>query len=260
MDHAIDLRGISKVFRLKHNRSQDLKVKVLSLLNPRYREQIEMFWALRDVSLTVEKGESVGLIGPNGSGKSTLLRVMAGIYQPTSGTLSVRGRVAPMIELGVGFNPELSGRENIYLNTSLFRLSRRETAAIYSRILDFSELEQFIDAPVKNYSTGMYARLGFSVAVHLEPEVLLIDEVLSVGDERFSQKCMTRMAELRRRGTTIVLVSHSMDTIERMCDRACLLLHGQMAAEGAPEGVIVKYRAALEMLGVQAEEPAAVSV
>src|SRR4051812_4714152 len=155
MDPAIELQGVSKLFVLKHNRSWDLKVKALAFFNPRHREQAEDFWALRDVSLSVAKGESLGVVGPNGSGKSTLLRIMAGIFPPSSGRLSVRGRVAPMIELGVGFNVELTGRENVYLNASLFRLSRRETDAIYDRVVAFSELEQFIDTPVKNYSTGM---------------------------------------------------------------------------------------------------------
>jgi ABC-type polysaccharide/polyol phosphate transport system ATPase subunit len=254
MELAVEIRNVSKVFTIKHNPSPNLKVRFLGMFSARNRETAEQFWALRDVDLIVRKGESVGLVGPNGSGKSTLLRVMAGIFPPTSGDLVVRGRVAPMIELGVGFNPELSGRENIYLNTSLYRLSRRETDAIYHQIVAFSELEQFIDTPVKNYSTGMYARLGFSVAVHLDPEILLIDEVLSVGDERFQAKCVTRMDELRHRGTTIVLVSHSAETVERMCDRACLLLHGRKIVEGAPTTVIEEYRAALGMM-----EPVAAS-
>jgi ABC-type polysaccharide/polyol phosphate transport system ATPase subunit len=259
MEQAVEMRGVSKVFAIRHNPSHNLKVKALGFLNPRHRETVETFWALKDVSLTVEKGESVGLVGPNGSGKSTLLRIMAGIFTPSSGQCVVRGRVAPMIELGVGFNAELTGHENIYLNTSLFRLSRRETDAIYQRIVDFSELDQFIDTPVKNYSTGMYARLGFAVAVHLEPEILLIDEVLSVGDERFQQKCMDRMEQLRRRGTTIVLVSHSMDTVAGLCDRACLLVHGQLEAEGDPGKVIEKYRAALQRLAPQSPAPAVVA-
>jgi ABC-type polysaccharide/polyol phosphate transport system ATPase subunit len=178
---------------------------------------------------------------------------MARIFMPTRGEVVLHGRVAPMIELGVGFHPDLTGYENIYLNTSLFSLSKRETDGIYREIVEFSELEQFIDVPVKNYSTGMYARLGFAIAVHLVPEILLIDEVLSVGDEHFQQKCLRRMAELRSRGTTIVLVSHSMDAIERLCDRACLLLHGRLAAEGKPAGVIEEYRAALQL-----PQPAAV--
>jgi ABC-type polysaccharide/polyol phosphate transport system ATPase subunit len=253
MDWAVDLRNVSKAFQIKHNPAHNLKVKVIGFLNPRYRERTEEFWALHDIDLKISKGEFLGLIGPNGSGKSTLLRIMARIFMPTRGEVVLHGRVAPMIELGVGFHPDLTGYENIYLNTSLFSLSKRETDGIYREIVEFSELEQFIDVPVKNYSTGMYARLGFAIAVHLVPEILLIDEVLSVGDEHFQQKCLRRMAELRSRGTTIVLVSHSMDAIERLCDRACLLLHGRLAAEGKPAGVIEEYRAALQL-----PQPAAV--
>jgi ABC-2 type transport system ATP-binding protein len=194
------------------------------------------------VTLTVRPGEFLGLIGPNGSGKSTLLRVMAGIYRPTTGTVLARGRIAPMIELGVGFHPDLTGRENIYLNTSLFRLTTKETDAIYEDIVSFAELEQFMDMPVKNYSTGMYARLGFATAIHLAPETLLIDEVLAVGDERFQKKCLKRMEELRARGTTIVLVTHGMETVKTMCDRACLLLNGRLVADERPEPVIARYR------------------
>jgi ABC-type polysaccharide/polyol phosphate transport system ATPase subunit len=246
---VIDVSNISKSFLIRHNPAHNIKVKLLGVFNPRQREKVEIFWALRDVSLTVQKGEFVGLIGPNGSGKSTLLRVMSGIFEPTEGKIRVVGRVCPMIELGVGFHPELTGKENIYLNTSLFRLSKRETDAIYRQIVDFSELENFIDMPVKNYSTGMYVRLGFAAAVHLSPEVLLIDEVLAVGDESFQQKCMARMEQLRQGGTTIVLVTHALDVVERLCDRAYLLLHGKVAAAGDPKTVIEHYRAGLESTG-----------
>jgi ABC-2 type transport system ATP-binding protein len=174
---------------------------------------------------------------------------MAGIYPATAGEVVTRGRLAPMIELGVGFHPDLTGRENIYLNTSLFRLSRRETDAIYDDIVAFSELEQFIDMPVKNYSTGMYMRLGFATAIHLVPEILLIDEVLAVGDEHFQKKCLQRMEELRARGTTIVLVSHAMGTVKSMCDRACLLLNGRVVRDGPPEQAIERYREALGTTG-----------
>jgi ABC-type polysaccharide/polyol phosphate transport system ATPase subunit len=239
---AIELHGISKSFLIRHNAAHNLKVKFLGLFSPRNRESREVFWALRDVNLTVPKGEFLGLIGPNGSGKSTLLRVMSRIFRPTSGEIVMHGRVAPMIEIGVGFDFELTGQENIYLNTSLFRLSRKETEAIYDSIVAFSELEQFIDMPVKNYSTGMYVRLGFAAAVHLAPDILLIDEVLAVGDEAFQQKCLRKMEELRRAGTTIVLVSHSLETVELMCDRAALLVHGRLVAEGDPKMVIARYR------------------
>jgi ABC-type polysaccharide/polyol phosphate transport system ATPase subunit len=245
MAEAIELRGVSKAFLLRHNPAYNIKVRLLGLFHPRHREQLEKFWALHEIDLTVRKGECVGLIGPNGSGKSTLLRIMASIYRPTAGEVVVRGRVAPMIELGVGFHPDLTGQENVYLNTSLYGLSRRETDAIYRQIVGFSELGEFIDVPVKNYSTGMYARLGFSVAVYLEPDILLIDEVLSVGDAHFHRKCLQRMGELRHRGTTIILVSHGMQTIEQMCDRVCLLVRGRLEAEGDPGKVVRRYREVL---------------
>jgi ABC-type polysaccharide/polyol phosphate transport system ATPase subunit len=247
MDAALELRKVSKAFQITHNPAHNLKIKLIGYVNPRYRERKEQFWALHDIDLKIGKGECFGVIGPNGSGKSTLLRIMARIFSPTSGEVRLSGRVAPMIELGVGFHPDLTGYENIYLNTSLFALSRKETDAIYREIVEFSDLEQFIDVPVKNYSTGMYARLGFSIAVHLVPEILLIDEVLSVGDETFQQKCLRRMAELRARGTTIVLVSHNTDSIEQQCDRACLLVHGRLAAEGKPDRVVGEYRSILNL-------------
>ena len=239
---AAELTSVSKTFAIRRNAASSLKEKVIGVFHRQHREYRETFWALRDVTCSVAKGEFLGLIGPNGSGKSTLLRILARIVPPTTGSVTVRGRVAPMIELGVGFHPDLSGRENIYLNTSLFRLSKRETDGLYSRIVDFAELEEFIDQPVKNYSSGMYMRLGFAVAVHLDPDVLLIDEVLAVGDERFTQRCLQRMEEIRRNGKTIILVSHSLDVVGRMCDRACLLIHGRVEADGNPADVIAHYR------------------
>lgn len=242
MQWAVELRGVAKAFVIRRNPARNLKVRAVGLVHPRHRERREEFWALRDVDLAVRRGEFLGLIGPNGSGKSTLLRILAGIFPPTRGTVAVRGRVAPMIELGVGFHPELTGRENIYLHTSLFRLSRRETDAIYREIVAFAELEGFMDLPVKNYSTGMYVRLGFAAAVHLDPDILLIDEVLAVGDERFQHKCLQRMEEIRRQGKTIIVVSHALDTIERLADRACLLVRGRVEAEGDPAKVVARYR------------------
>ena len=245
MDWAIELQGVSKAFLHRRNRGHNIKVRLLGLIHARHREQHELFWALRDVDLNVRRGECLGLIGSNGSGKSTLLRIIAGIFVPTTGRVTVRGRVTPMIELGVGFHPDLTGRENVYLNTSLYGLSRRDTDSIYDAIVEFSELAEFMDLPVKNYSSGMYVRLGFSVATHLEPDVLLVDEVLAVGDERFQQKCLARMDNVRRRNTTVVLVSHSMDIVERMCDRACLLVRGSLDMEGEPGKVIGRYREVL---------------
>jgi ABC-type polysaccharide/polyol phosphate transport system ATPase subunit len=242
VDWAVELSGVSKAFVLRRNPGRNLKVRVLGLIHPQQRERRELLWALRDVDLSVRHGECLGLIGANGSGKSTLLRIIAGIFAPTTGRLTVRGRVTPMIELGVGFHPDLSGRENVYLNTSLYCLSRRQTDDIYDAIVSFSELAEFMDLPVKNYSSGMYVRLGFSVAANLQPDILLVDEVLAVGDERFRQKCLARMEEVRRRGATVVLVSHDMQTVERMCDRACLLVHGRLDLDGEPGKVIARYR------------------
>jgi ABC-2 type transport system ATP-binding protein len=239
---AVELDGVSKAFVITRNAAQSVKVKLIGLVNPRYREHREEFWALRNVTLMIRPGESVGLIGRNGSGKSTLLRIIAGIFPPTQGTVRVHGRVAPMIEVGVGFHPDLSGRENVYLNAALFRLSRRETDAVYRQIVEFAELEPFMDLPVKNYSTGMYGRLGFATAVHLAADVLLIDEVLAVGDESFQQKCLERMEAFRKAGHTIVFVSHSAETVQRLCDRAVLLVHGRLEADGEPAKVIEHYR------------------
>jgi ABC-2 type transport system ATP-binding protein len=246
VDWVVELRGVSKAFVHRRNPGRNLKVRVLSLIHARQREQRELFWALRDVDLTVRRGECLGLIGANGSGKSTLLRIIAGIYVPTTGYVTVHGTVTPMIELGVGFHPELSGRENIYLNTSLYGLSRRETDQIYDAIVEFSELAEFMDLAVKNYSTGMYARLGFAVAANLKPDILLVDEVLAVGDERFAQKCLTRTNEIRRRGATVVLVSHNLESVQRMCDRACLLVRGRLELEGEPSKVVAGYRDSLK--------------
>jgi ABC-type polysaccharide/polyol phosphate transport system ATPase subunit len=239
----VEVSALDKVFLVRHNKIQDLKVGFVALFNPKHRETLEPLWALRGVSLEVEPGECLGLVGPNGSGKSTLLRILAGIFHPTAGTAAVNGRVAPMIELGVGFEGELSGTENVYLNTSLFGLSRRETDRVYEDIVAFSELGEFMEMPVKNYSTGMYMRLGFSIVVHLEADVFLVDEVLSVGDREFQAKCLDRMEQLRRKGSAIVFVSHDLELVGRICSRALLLSSGRVAAQGSPSDVIEAYTA-----------------
>ena len=238
---AAELRGVSKAFLIRRNAALNLKVRALGLVSGRHRERREEFVALRDVSLQVRRGEALGLIGPNGSGKSTLLRLLAGILRPTAGEVKVQGRVAPLIELGVGFHPELTGRENIHLNTSLFGLSRRQTEALMDDIIAFSELADFIDLPVKSYSTGMYMRLGFAIAVHLEADVLLLDEVLAVGDAHFQEKCRERLGAMRAAGNTVVLVSHDLAAVESMCDRACLLVGGRLVDEGPPARVVRRY-------------------
>jgi len=238
---VLELAGISKRFVLRHNPTFDFKVRVLALFHSRHRERRQEVWALRDVDVHLDRGESLGLVGPNGSGKSTLLRIMAGILRPTQGRVEVTGTVAPMLELGVGFHPELTGRENVFLSTSIFGLGRRQTDALYGRIVEFAELDGFMDAPVKTFSTGMAMRLGFAVATHLHADILLVDEVLAVGDRAFQEKCLARMSELRARGCSIVVVSHDLDLIQRFCDRACLLVNGRVTAEGAPREVAACY-------------------
>jgi ABC-type polysaccharide/polyol phosphate transport system ATPase subunit len=238
---VLELAGVSKRFVIRENPTLDFKVRVLALFHPRHRERRHEVWALRDVDVHLRRGESLGLIGPNGSGKSTLLRIMAGILPPTHGRVALSGAVAPMLELGVGFHPELTGRENVYLSTSLFGLGRRQTDALYARIVAFAELEGFMDAPVKTFSSGMAMRLGFAVATHLEADILLVDEVLAVGDRAFQEKCLARMSEVRASGRSIVVVSHDLDLVQRFCDRACLLVEGRIVAEGKPAEVVARY-------------------
>jgi lipopolysaccharide transport system ATP-binding protein len=205
-----------------------------------------ILWALRDVSFQVQPGESLGLIGPNGAGKTTTLKLLSNITQPTTGTVNIQGRRSSLIELGAGFHPELSGRENIYLNGAILGLKRAEIARKFDAIVDFSELERFLDTPVKRYSSGMYVRLGFAVAAHVEPEVLLVDEVLAVGDTAFRQKCMTRMEALRETGTTLVFVSHNMYQVQRLCAEALLLNHGQVAFLGTAGEAVAVYEEAIQ--------------
>jgi ABC-type polysaccharide/polyol phosphate transport system ATPase subunit len=243
---SVVLEGVSKAFVIRKNRADSLKVKLVGLFQSRHREHQELFWALRGVFLRVNRGEFLGLIGPNGSGKSTLLRLIAGIFPCTQGRMEIRGRVVPMIELGIGFHPDLTGRENIYLNTSLYGLSKQETDGLFQRIVEFSEIGEFIDQPAKNYSLGMYMRLGFSAAVHLDPDILLIDEVLAVGDEHFQKKCLKRMEEIHSLGKTVIFVSHDLEIVRKMCSRVCFLLEGRILSEGPPERVIADYHEFLE--------------
>ena len=206
------------------------------------RSKAEDFWALREVSFDIEQGSSVGLIGHNGSGKTTLLKCIAGILRPTTGSIRLRGRMAALLELGAGFHPELTGRENVYLNASFLGLSRRDTDRVYDDIVGFAELEDFMDNQVKFYSSGMLVRLGFAVAVHVDPEVLLIDEVLAVGDESFQQRCIDRVRRFQADGRTIVLVTHALDTVVDVCDRAVMLDHGLVHMDGAPSEVVRELR------------------
>lgn len=241
MTTAIAFDTVSKRFRLQRNRPRTLQEKFVSLFQRNSTPASETFWALKDVSFTVEKGQTVGLIGPNGSGKSTALKLMARILEPTSGEITVNGRVSALLELGAGFHPDLTGRENVYLNGSLLGLRREEVRRHFDEIVAFSELEDFIDMPVKHYSSGMYVRLGFAVAVHLQPEILLIDEVLAVGDAAFQTKCMDRIAKLRREGVTIVFVSHDLGSVQSLCEHAIWFDHGVAAEHGHPTDVVMAY-------------------
>ena len=217
------------------------------------RSRYTELWALRGVDLEVAPGESIGIIGENGSGKSTLLKLLAGIIPPHQGTVEVAGRVASMLELGAGFHPDFTGRENVFMNAAIQGLSRRQVAARMDAIVAFSELEAFIDNPVRTYSSGMYTRLGFAVASHVDSDVLLLDEVLAVGDEAFQRKCLGRVFEYRRAGGTVVFVSHDAEAIEQVCDRAILLEHGELAAEGTTADVLATYRRSLASGGSGAD-------
>ena len=234
---SVEIRNVSKKFRLYKEKPSSLKARLISA-----RMRAEDFWALRDVSFDIEPGQSVGLIGPNGSGKTTLLKMIAGILRPTAGSVVTRGRIAALLELGAGFHPELTGRENVYLNAAFLGLSRKETDAVYDDIVDFAELPDFMDNQVKFYSSGMLVRLGFAVAVHVDPAILLVDEVLAVGDEAFQHKCLDRVRQFQRDGRTIIFVTHAVDLVRQICDRAVMLDHGSIHSQGAPDQVVRDFR------------------
>ncbi len=238
---AIQFDNVVKRFALRKEGSRSFQVAALGMLRRSARRRNEVLWALRNVSFAVSPGEMVAFIGPNGAGKSTVLKLIARIIDPTSGQVDVGGRVAALLELGAGFHPDLTGRENIHLNGSIMGLSRAEIDTKLADIIAFAELERFIDVPVKHYSSGMYVRLGFSVAVHTEPDVLLVDEVLAVGDAAFQHKCLERIGRMRRQGVTILLVSHNLDAVRRLCQRALWLEEGVMAADGDAEAVVRQY-------------------
>ncbi len=241
--NAIEVLHASKVYRRYSRKRQfaTLKSALLSGSLIRDLRPDETFAAVRDVSFTVPAGRTLGIIGRNGSGKSTMLKLVAGITKPTSGTVTVNGRISALIELGAGFHPEISGRENVFINGIMLGLSKRQVAARFEEIVDFAELKEFIDAPVKTYSSGMYMRLGFAVAIHVDPAVLLVDEVLAVGDEGFTHKCLDKFGEFKRRGKTILLVTHSLGLVERFCDEALWLDGGEMKAMGDPKRVVGAY-------------------
>lgn len=240
--NAIEVRNVHKRYR-KYGRRKSFGTFKSALLSGGLGglRPNEVFEAVRGVSFEVAAGQTFGIIGRNGSGKSTMLKLIAGIGKPTSGTVHVNGRVSALIELGAGFHPEISGRDNVYINGMMLGLSKREIAARFDEIVAFAELEEFIDAPVKTYSSGMYMRLGFAVAIHVDPDVLLVDEVLAVGDEAFTHKCLDKFAELRRSGRTILLVTHSLDLVQRFCDAALWLDRGIVRGHGDPKRVIDAY-------------------
>lgn len=236
---VVEIDEVSKRFTVRKDTSLKERVVTLGRAGRRHRED---YWALNDVSVQIRAGSTLGLIGHNGSGKSTLLKVIGGIIQPTTGSVLQRGRVAALLELGAGFHPDLTGRENVYLNASLLGLTREETEARFDEILDFSGVGDFIDTQVKFYSSGMYVRLAFAVAVHTDPDILLVDEVLAVGDEQFQQKCLDRIRMFQAEGRAIIFVSHSLGQIEDLCDRVLVLDHGQVVYDGIPETAVGRFR------------------
>ncbi len=236
-DIAVQVEGVGKKFRLYHERNQSLKSAIM-----RRRVSVhEDFWALRNVSFDVPEGSTFGLIGSNGSGKSTLLKCLAKIYTPDEGKITSHGKVAALLEVGSGFHPELSGRENIYLNGSILGMSKKSIDARFDAIVEFSGVEAFIDQPVKNYSSGMYVRLGFSVAIHVDPDILIVDEVLAVGDAEFQAKCAQKFSDFRSEGRTVILVSHSMGMVKQMCDQVAWLNNGSFVAAGDALSTIAAY-------------------
>jgi lipopolysaccharide transport system ATP-binding protein len=236
-DIAVSVEHVSKSFRMYRERNQTIKAAIM-----RGRTSVhDDFWALEDVTFDVPVGSTFGLIGSNGSGKSTLLKCLANIYYPNKGTITHFGRIAAMLEVGSGFHHELSGRENIFLNGSILGMSKKEITRKFDEIVDFSGVEQFIDQPVKNYSSGMYVRLGFAIAINVDPEILVVDEVLAVGDAEFQEKCFQKFRDFKKVGKTVILVSHSMATVEEMCDHAAWINKGRLMEAGAAGPVIEAY-------------------
>ncbi|MFT4211434.1 MAG: ABC transporter ATP-binding protein [Microbacterium sp.] len=251
---VIRVADVSKRFVVRKDSSIKERIVTLGRAGRAHRED---FWALRDVSLDIYAGTTIGLIGHNGSGKSTLLKVIGGIIQPTTGTVEGRGRLAALLELGAGFHPDLTGRENVYLNASVLGLSREETEAKFDEIVTFSGIEEFIDTQVKFYSSGMYVRLAFAVAVHTDPDVLLVDEVLAVGDEAFQRKCLDKIRSFQAEGRTIVIVSHSLGQITELCDRAVLMNEGYVVYDGEPIIAVARFRDILDDRRLEEESKAA---
>jgi len=251
-ENAVELKNIQKAFKKHHRKKHFLTLKstlIKDLWSGRKKELDNRFWALKGVDFSVGRGETLGLIGSNGSGKSTMLKIIAGILQPTAGSVSVNGRLSALIELGAGFHPEISGRENIYINGIMLGLTKQQIHAKFNEIVEFAELREFIENPVRTYSSGMFMRLGFAVAVHVDPEILLIDEVLAVGDQSFIHKCLERIFDFKRRKKTIVVVSHDLGAIEKLCSRVIWLSQGVKKMDGSPREVIDGY-----LMAVAAQE------
>jgi ABC-type polysaccharide/polyol phosphate transport system ATPase subunit len=239
-DGQISAQEVGIAYRLYREKVSTLKEAVANRF--RHLRGAETFWALRHVSLEIAPGEALALVGHNGSGKSTLMKTIAGVLEPSEGALATRGRISPMIELGAGFDPELSGRDNVFLNGALLGFTRKQMESKFDRIVAFAELGDFIEMPIKNYSSGMYARLGFAIAQDVEPDILIVDEVLAVGDERFQEKCKARIQEFRASGVTFIFVSHSFEAARELCPRAAVLHHGRLAFDGPIDGAWARYR------------------
>ncbi|GAA3630064.1 hypothetical protein GCM10022200_10920 [Microbacterium awajiense] len=247
---VIELVDVSKRFIVRKDSSIKERIVTLGRAGRRHRQE---FWALRELSLDIHAGSTIGLIGHNGSGKSTLLKVIGGIIQPTSGTVRQRGRIAALLELGAGFHPDLTGRENVFLNASVLGLSRDETEEQFDEIVEFAGIGDFIDTQVKFYSSGMYVRLAFAVAVHTDPDILLVDEVLAVGDEAFQRKCLDKIRTFQEEGRTIIIVSHSLGQITELCDRAVLLNRGEVVYDGDAVTAVARFRDLLEERRLEGE-------
>ncbi|MEP7286462.1 MAG: ABC transporter ATP-binding protein [Chloroflexota bacterium] len=244
---CIEVNNVSKRFWMERNQASTVSGFFINLLN-RNKKPRRSFMAVRDVTLHVYPGETIGLIGANGSGKSTLLKMIAGIYAPTEGTVAVRKRLVSLLELGTGFNSELTGRENVYLNGSLLGRTRKEMQAVFDPIVEFAGVREFIDAPLKHYSSGMVVRLGFAVASHVDAEIMLLDEIFAVGDDQFQRKCFQRLHEFQAEGRTLILVSHALPTIQQLCSRAMWLSRGKVMDEGPTDQVVGAYKTYIERL------------
>jgi ABC-2 type transport system ATP-binding protein len=243
MEPMIQLENVSVHYQIPNLKITSVKEYIIKLLQRKM--SYHQFHALNNVSLDIHAGEVFGVIGHNGAGKSTLLKVIARVLRPTKGRVILRGNISPLLELGGGFDPELTGRENIFLNSAILGFSKKDIKTRFDRIVAFAELEEFIDTPVRNYSTGMISRLGFSVATDVQPEILIVDEVLSVGDSDFQKRCSDRINTFRQNGTTILLVSHDLDAAQKICDRIAWLDHGELKIIGKPAGIIEKYKSFL---------------